>query len=38
MCLGNRVLGGLSTNEERHREMEDSLRKKEKKQREEEGS
>ncbi len=30
MCLGNRVLGGLSTNEERRREMEDSLGKKEK--------
>ncbi len=38
VCLGNRVLGGLSTNEERRREMEDSLGKKEKKQREEEGS
>lgn len=38
VCLGNRVLGGWSTNEERRREMEDSLGKKEKRQREEEGS
>lgn len=37
--FGEQSIGnGLSTNEERHREMEDSLRKKEKRQREEEGS